>query len=191
MKVCSTCKEEKELIEFSVKRAAKDGHNSKCRQCDMLAKRVYRKEHKEAYDISRKKYVANNLDKKRESCRKSHIKHKEKYQEQTRKRRVEEPEHELLKGARQRAKKKGLPFNITLDDVRVPKLCPVLGIPLYVGEGVLHKGSPTLDRFVPELGYVQGNVNVISSLANTIKSNASWLEALTVSNWMKRITEDN
>ena len=54
----------------------------------------------------------------------------------------------------------------------VPKdmLCPVLGIPLVFG---VPKNANTLsfDRLIPKLGYVRGNVCVISYRANTLKNN--------------------
>jgi hypothetical protein len=41
-------------------------------------------------------------------------------------------EYRLFHHARERALAKGLPFAITLDDVVIPDVCPVLGIPLVV-----------------------------------------------------------
>lgn len=57
----------------------------------------------------------------------------------------------------------------------IPTRCPVLGIPLSHGTGRngSHAGSPTLDRLVPAFGYVPGNVLVVSSLANSIKSDGT------------------
>lgn len=82
----------------------------------------------------------------------------------------------LLRWARGRAEQKGLSFNLTIEDINIPEFCPVLGIPLFCGDGVSCENSPTLDRIVPELGYVTGNVIVISNRANRIKHNATWLE---------------
>jgi hypothetical protein len=62
-------------------------------------------------------------------------------------------------------------------DVSVPDVCPVLGIPLKVVSGKgFTDNSPSLDRIVPSLGYVPGNVVVISMRANRIKSDASLAE---------------
>ena len=82
----------------------------------------------------------------------------------------------LLRWARDRAGQQDIPFNITVEDIYIPKSCPVLKIPLFSGDGVSCENSPTLDKIVPELGYVPGNVIVISRRANRIKSNASWHE---------------
>lgn len=85
------------------------------------------------------------------------------------------PEKYLLRGARNRAKRDGKDFNITVDDIYIPELCPVLGIRLTgVREGVRPKDStPSLDRRDNSLGYVKGNVFVISWRANQLKSNMS------------------
>lgn len=89
-------------------------------------------------------------------------------------------EKQLLKFAKQRAKKKNLPFDITEQDINIPEKCPVLGIPLFKGDGVMIDNSPNLDRIIPELGYVQNNVRVISQKANRIKSNATLEEIILV-----------
>ena len=94
------------------------------------------------------------------------------------------PESRILNSARWRAKKKGVPFDLTIDDIRIPTHCPVLGIELRHGVGSICATSPTLDRIIPHLGYVVGNVAVISMRANAIKSNAVWQEVLKVASWM-------
>lgn len=96
------------------------------------------------------------------------------------------PGRRLLQCARSRAKEKGLEFNISLDDCTVPKTCPVLGIPLYQAKGGGPRdNSPTLDRILPNKGYIKGNVKVISSRANTIKNNATIDEVEKVLKYMK------
>ena len=85
------------------------------------------------------------------------------------------PSKILLYAAKQRAKRKGLAFNLTEKDIRIPKYCPVFGIQLtpQYGNGKQCDISPTLDRINPKLGYVVGNVIVISHLANRLKSDAT------------------
>lgn len=82
----------------------------------------------------------------------------------------------LLRWARGRAERGGLPFNLRVDDIQIPEFCPVLGIPLQCGTGRSCENSPTIDRVVPDVGYVPGNIIVISNRANRIKQNASWWE---------------
>ena len=64
-------------------------------------------------------------------------------------------------------------ISIELDDIVIPERCPLLDIPLFVGSKTCCDNSPTLDKLIPHLGYVPGNVLVISDKANRIKSNAS------------------
>ena len=79
----------------------------------------------------------------------------------------------MLAYAKSRAKKKGIPFNICLDDIIIPKNCPLLGIPLSLTNKTFADDSPSLDRLIPDLGYVKGNIIVVSVRANTIKNNAT------------------
>lgn len=100
----------------------------------------------------------------------------------------------LLRWARGRAELKGLAFNLTIEDLQIPEFCPVLGIPLKHGEGKPCDNSPTIDRIVPEIGYVTGNIIIISNRANRLKSDAKWwemnkmvkfYEELITKKWMK------
>lgn len=80
------------------------------------------------------------------------------------------PQYTMFYDARKRAAKLNIPFNIAPDDIFVPDICPVLGIQL---DGSSRENTPSLDRRVPALGYVLGNIRVISFRANRIKSDAS------------------
>ena len=65
-----------------------------------------------------------------------------------------------LQGAKQRAVEKQIPFNINLNFLVsiFPKnyICPVLGIKM--GWNHNNRNSPSLDRLIPELGYIEENV---------------------------------
>lgn len=93
-----------------------------------------------------------------------------------------------------RAKKEGIPFNLTLEDLEIPDVCPVLGIRLKDwGEnniGGYKDDSPSIDKFIPELGYVKGNVAIISFKANLMKRDATLEEVEKLYLWMKRTTEE-
>ena len=101
----------------------------------------------------------------------------------------------MLTAAKARAAKKNLPFNLTLDDFELPATCPVLGTEIILGADVNTRDqAPSLDRVIPALGYVKGNVLVISARANRIKNDATVLELRRVAeffenhineNWMK------
>lgn len=85
-------------------------------------------------------------------------------------------EYRLLISAKSRAKRTGIKFDLTLEDVVIPTMCPLLGIKLEKAIKTQAPASPSLDRIDPTAGYVKGNVWVISWRANWIKSNASLLE---------------
>lgn len=79
----------------------------------------------------------------------------------------------ILRSIKHRAKLKNLPFNLEIQDILEAKpkdmLCPILGIPLVIGEGTVPNNA-TVDRLIPEYGYVKGNISIISHKANTMKS---------------------
>lgn len=82
----------------------------------------------------------------------------------------------LLRHAKYRAKKQGLPFTLEKKDIVIPNICPVLGTELSVLGVDPHKfpeSIPSLDKIIPEFGYVKENIEVISLLANRMKSNAT------------------
>lgn len=88
------------------------------------------------------------------------------------KRRKEKPLDNKIVTKRAEAKKVGLDFNITKEDLIVPERCPYLDIPLILS-GPVCDNLISLDRIDSTKGYVKGNVQVISMKANTMKSNAS------------------
>lgn len=81
-----------------------------------------------------------------------------------------------VRAAKARAIAKGMGFDITAEDLYTPELCPVFGEALdYYGNGS-SVWTASLDRIDNSKGYIAGNVWVISRLANTMKSNASFDE---------------
>ena len=97
-------------------------------------------------------------------------------------------EFDLWAAAKERADKNGLDFNIELEDIIIPKICPVLGIPINIdlGRGRRRPDSPSLDKFIPSKGYVKGNVQVISWRANRIKSDGTPEEWLKIAKWCQK-----
>jgi hypothetical protein len=80
-------------------------------------------------------------------------------------------QYQMFYGARKRAMDFDLPFSIEPDDIVIPDRCPVLGVKFSARGHRDHR--PSLDRIKPVLGYVPGNIRVISFRANRIKSDAS------------------
>jgi hypothetical protein len=85
------------------------------------------------------------------------------------------PVHLLLSGARERAKSKGLEYNLKPEDITIPKKCPILGIPLKrnTGSNKHSENSPSLDRFDSNKGYTKENTRVISYRANKLKNDGT------------------
>ena len=159
MKICSNCKIEKEYKEFHKASSAKDGYNYYCKMCNNKHAAKYKNSHPDKVRESSIKWRENNI------------------------------EDVMLRTSKQRATKNHLPFNIDISDIIIPEYCPYLKIKLDVKKGTGRKDSaPSLDRIVPELGYVKGNVAVISDKANRMKSDATNLELI---EFAKSILERN
>lgn len=99
--------------------------------------------------------------------------------------RAAHPEKYLLQSAKSRAKKKGWEFNLTEEDLVIPAVCPVLGMPITLRYGGDKDSSPSLDRIDPTKGYIKGNVQVISWRANNLKSNGTLDEFIKLVEFMK------
>ena len=147
MKQCKQCGIPKELEDFQSDWRRHDGHTNFCKPCAA----------QKANDWHKK-----NRDKHNQKMRAWWIKNK-----------YRRPEKHLWVIAKRRAKEDGTPFTITPDDFVVPKVCPVFGVPLVFGVKSYSPNSPSLDRIDSMLGYVPGNVQVLSHRANTLKSNAT------------------
>lgn len=66
-------------------------------------------------------------------------------------------------------------------------MLPCLGPSACAGEGVRNDASPSLDKIIPSLGYVPGNVLVISWRANRIKCDATANELMLIANYYKGV----
>lgn len=68
-------------------------------------------------------------------------------------------------------------------DVVVPLVCPVLGIPIEQDLTARTDNSPSIDRIDSSKGYIPGNVIVVSWRANRLKQDASVLEIKQLANF--------
>jgi hypothetical protein len=87
--------------------------------------------------------------------------------------------------SRSRAKRDGLSFDLSLEDIVTPKVCPWFGIPLLRAKERTDN-SPSLDRLVPSKGYVRGNVIVVSDLANRIKNSGTLEQIQAVADGLRK-----
>ena len=116
------------------------------------------------------------------------LEHPEKAKAYTAKYRLEHPEYTMLTRTRQRAKKQNVPCTITEGDIYIPDNCPVFGFPLVrkIGSFGGAFNSPSLDKIIPSLGYVPGNIQVISNLANKMKNDATSEQLILFAQWILR-----
>lgn len=155
LKQCGRCKQRKTQSHFYKSQNSRDGLQNRCKICVNQATKLYIRKHREELREKRKKYASNR------------------------------PEWVLWTEAKRRAHREDLPFTIIVSDVTIPSYCPALGIPLRKVGGRITANSPSIDRFLPSLGYTSGNIRVISYLANRIKTNATADQVLAVGHWMK------
>tara|TARA_R110000787_G_scaffold103152_2_gene209520 strand:+ start:12119 stop:12733 length:615 start_codon:yes stop_codon:yes gene_type:complete len=161
----------------------------------------YYQENKEAINAATQKYYRKNKEALREKQKIYHLKNREailkrqrintlKNKEASKRYRQKKWEKQRIKGAVHRAKAKNLPFNITEEYVKsiTPKdmICPALGIKMNTSVEDLDS-KPSLDRLVPEKGYVKGNVIVVSFRVNRIKTDATPEELMKVAIFYEKL----
>jgi hypothetical protein len=143
---------------FAKNKSRPDGLQSRCKKCQSETAAA-------SYAKNPKKYL-----KRTHAYQKAHPTQYKAYDATSKAR---HPERYMWLKARNRAHRRGISFGIEVTDVIIPVTCPLLEIPLVRGTKKVHPGSPTLDRKVPSLGYVKGNVWVISHRANAVKNDAT------------------
>lgn len=155
VKVCTKCKQAKPPEEFAKLSRMADGLNYWCKACHNAHKIAWR--HTDKGKAAADRWKRDN------------------------------PRRVMLYSARARARKSGVPCTIALDDIFIPDICPVLGIKLVAahdGKTGNAPNSPSLDKIDPKLGYVPGNVQVISQRANVMKNDASPKDLLAMADWI-------
>jgi len=92
-----------------------------------------------------------------------------------------------------RAKKEGYKSDLTIDyllDIFPEDFkCPALGIKMEWGNKKGTRTSPSLDKIMPNKGYMKGNVAWVSLKANSIKSDATLEEIEKVAKWIGKVTK--
>ena len=178
-KVCPRCNRDLPLNSYN-KGNGMYGRRSICKDCEHLIQntpeRIARRRELELARRTNPEYVKKRNAKDRERVHSNELSYRK----------------SMLRSAKARALKFNLDFNIDLDDIVLPKVCPLLNIPLSINSSNKDY-SYSLDKIDPKKGYVKGNVWVISFRANKIKNDASLSELeLLTSNLRKYTTnEDN
>lgn len=153
-KVCPKCKIYKDSSLFNRNKCKSDNMSTQCKSC---LKENYNKS-KDKYLKQKRNHYSNNENYYKLKNRNQYMKHLVK---------------KMYDSAKSRAKKKNLPFDISHSDIIIPEYCPVLGIKLEPQVGIVKNCSPSLDKIIPSLGYVRGNIIVVSLRANLVKNDAS------------------
>lgn len=102
---------------------------------------------------------------------------------------IDHPEKYLLTTIKGRCKRDGHAFNLSEKDFEnLPTHCPVFNTPLErnLGKRKWSRYALSVDKINPELGYVTGNIQILSRLANNMKSDATPEELLLFADWIKR-----
>lgn len=156
-KICYKCHEDKNVEDFYNNKQNSDNLDSYCKKC------------RYAYTASRTK-IAWEQTKKNEE--KDFVKRSKRLE-------IKKKSHRnhlinaMYNRAKYRSKNKGYSFNITLKDIIIPTYCPILKIPIIPGTKGNYRNTPTIDRVDNNKGYTKDNIQIISMLANTMKSSAT------------------
>jgi len=185
LKKCIYCDELKKIEDFVKKENC-------CKQCKNNYKKEYYKLNKEKIAVYKKKHYKSNKEEINNKNKEYYKTNKQKISIQRRMYRENNLEEILLRKAKYRAKKDNLNFTITLNDVKnaMSDICPLLEIKMNINKNTVKDDSFTLDKILPEKGYVEGNIIVISHKANRSKSNATIEEYKNVINGLKNITKN-
>lgn len=219
MKKCKYCHVEKSLEEFPLKKDGT--YSGNCISCKEKRKKYrednkekiskekkeYYQDNKEKILQERKDYYSNNTEEilKRnlqnyEDNKEQYLIYKKEYYQENKEHlldlekanRLKNPGKFLWKAAKKRAKEKELPFNIDVEDIIIPEKCPIFEFPLVIGNSIQERdNSPSLDRIIPELGYVKGNVKVISFKANTLKRDGHIEDFEKIINYIRKYSNAN
>ena len=167
----------------------KDAHRDEVRKAERLRMRALRatEEGRERTSAAVQRYKQRNPEKVKRWQREWWEAHPNYNRAQLMQRAKAQPEKYLFWQAKRRAKLRGVEFTLALEDIVIPRVCPVLGIPIAIGSGQRGRanGSPSLDRFDNAKGYVPGNVRVISMRANWLKSNGTLAEFESIVRYMR------
>ena len=154
VKYCKCCGEEKSKTEFYKDAKRKDNLQIYCKTCTQVKASVYYKNNRDKEKTRKRKWVEDN------------------------------PVLSVWFRIKERAFRKNIDFNIEVSDLVIPDVCPVLKIKLERGKEGKQANSPSVDRIDNTKGYLKGNVQVISDLANSMKRDATPEQLLLFADWV-------
>ena len=194
--VCKICRKEQNKQWYQNNAEAVKEREKQYRQNNAEAikerKKHYYQNNAEVIKEYKKQYRQNNLEAIKERQKQYYENNIQKINKRTMEYRKKNPWVTMLSDAKRRAKEKNIPFSLKKEDIFIPENCPILGIPLEraIGKKSASPNSPSLDRIIPEKGYVKGNIIVISYKANTMKSDATPEEMIKLGEYAKKLLEE-
>ncbi len=93
----------------------------------------------------------------------------------------------LYSNIKSRCKRIGREFSIEIEDITIPKKCPVFGFDLKREDRQTWMCAPSVDRIDNSKGYIKGNVTVVSRRANILKRDATIGELEQLFNYYKTL----
>ena len=101
---------------------------------------------------------------------------------------------QLWRNLRESAKKRGIPFDLTpndIDDIGIPLTCPIFGFPIYFHRGKVQDDSISFERIDSTKGYCRDNLVIISYRANKLKSDATFDELEKIVEYYRELNDSS
>ena len=170
VKNCNKCHLDREIGDFYFVNKGRT-RRSTCKYCYKRHWELWNKNHPNA----NKERYARDKDKMLLRTKIWSEKNKEKIKEQRFERYTNNIPKILLRASLHRAKIKGMEHTLKVEDIKIPEICPVLGIPISHQRtgGTPHPNSPSIDRIDNTKGYTKDNIIIVSRRANVLKNDAS------------------
>lgn len=91
-------------------------------------------------------------------------------------------EKRMYNRTKARAKQRNIEFSLELSDIVLPKFCPVFKRKLIYADP---DWTYSIDRINPNLGYIKGNIVIMSNRANMLKNDATASELQLVVDYLR------
>lgn len=189
MKTCQKCQKTKPLEEFTKNKECKDGRTGTCQQCTNERSNQWKRDNRERILAERRAaYAADNG---------AAVKAREKRRYEREPFRVRA--QKTRKSIDERARQSGIPFDrkaITAEYLlqwfMTTPSCECCGKSLdYQLTDVKYTGpkhnTPSIDRIIPALGYVIGNIALLCWRCNNLKRDATADELQQIADWMRTL----
>lgn len=184
MKKCKKCKKEYPLSDFIKNKQCIDGYIGTCRKCRNKYGKKWKQKNKDRLaPIRRKQYAERygEIQREKERIRRKQYPLKVRCQL-------------LRSGMVERTRLRGLVFDSKIFTVK-HLMCLLTNSPnceccnkkldiSFKPNGSPNNDSPSIDRFNPELGYVESNVAILCWRCNNLKRDASAKELRRIADWM-------